>query len=109
MQIAILDATGQQQTVLVKSIEAPVDHSGAIQETGVSQLLIDANLLRSGWVMQNRSNNPMFVNDLGNASVAAGSFSVPAGGFFPPAGYPVTTGAIQITGTIGDTYTAREW
>ena len=109
MLVNILDGNGAAQKVILKGQEAPIDHSGAISVTGVAQQMLAANVLRSGWVMQNLGANPMRVNDLGTATVGAGSFQVAVGAFFPPEGYPVSTGAVSILGTATDVYSVREW
>ena len=111
MLVQILDATGTQQQVIIPAQEAAVDRSGQIASTGVSQILAAANVLRSGFRMQNKSSvNPMYVDDLGAASSTGNqSFTVLPGAFFPPESYPVTTNAINVLGTAGDIFAAREW
>lgn len=109
MLLSVLDGNGIPQTILASAQEAQTDWSAAIVATGVSQVLMPANLLRSGWLIQNRSSNVMHVNDLGTATTVGGSFSVPSGGIFPPPNFPITTGQVSIVGTIGDVFTAREW
>jgi hypothetical protein len=109
MLMKIIDALGVQQTIIAPSQESSLDHSGSIAATGVSQLLLAANVFRSGWFIQNKGANPMYLNDLGVASVGAGSFVVAPGNSFPPPNYPMVTGAINILGSIGDTFVVREW
>jgi hypothetical protein len=109
MQLKVVDGAGSQQTLVSRGLESLVDHSTNIVATGISQMLLAANVTRSGWMAQNTSLHTLYWNDTGAASSGAGSFQVPAGTFFPPAGYPVSTGAINITGTTGDTYTIKEW
>ena len=109
MLLNILDGQSILQRVLARAQESVSDHSGAIVATGVSQPMLAANPLRAGWVMQNLSSNPMYINDLGFATVGSGSFSVPPGGAFPAYGYPLSTSAISIVGTAADAYTCREW
>lgn len=113
MLINVLDAAGIAQKLIVHGQEAPLDHSGVIAATAVAQTALAANSLRSGYVIQNRGAAAMYVNDLGAATVAvganAGSFAIQPGAFFPPVGYPVTTGAISIIGTINDGFAVREW
>lgn len=111
MLLKVIDALGMAQTIIVHGQEAVVDHSGTLTVTGDSELLMDANATRSGWQMQNISGAVMWVNESGGSAVPAteGSWQVPVGGVFPPAGFPVTTGQIHISGTIGSQYTAREW
>ncbi len=94
---------------MTPSQEAVLDRSGSIASTGIAQTLLAANTLRSGWLMQNRGSNVMYVNDLGTAVVGAGSFQVSPGAFFPPQGFPLFTGAVSILGTATDIFTVREW
>ena len=109
MRLLVVDANGQKQTVLSGGLEAVVDHSAAILVTGNSQIAIAANPLRSGYVLQNVSNKDMWINEVATATVDSGSFKFVAGSFFPPQGFPITTGDINIVGTAGDHFVAREW
>ncbi len=109
MLLNVLDSAGVAQKVIVASQEAIVDHSGSIASTGVAQTAIAANALRSGFFIQNKGANPMYVNELGAATNGAGSFTIAPGASFPPAGYPISTGALSILGTAADIFTAREW
>lgn len=113
MLINVLDSAGVAQKVIMHGQEAALDHSGVIAATAVAQTVLAANTLRSGYVIQNRGVAVMYVNDLGTAAAAvgvnAGSFAIQPGAFFPPDGYPVTTGAISIVGTINDGFAVREW
>ena len=109
MLLNVLDSAGVTQKIIVASQEAVVDKSGSIASTGVAQVAIAANLLRSGFFIQNKGANPMYVNELGDATADAGSFTIAPGASFPPAGYPVSTGAISILGTAADVFSAREW
>ena len=109
MLLKITDQTGTTQTIVAKAQEAVVDASGTIVATGTAQTLLAASSTRSGWVMQNRGVNPMYVNELAAATTGAGSFIVQPGAIFPPTGYPVSTGAISVLGTAADAYTVRAW
>ncbi len=113
MLINVLDAAGVSQKLTVHGQEAAVDHSGIITATGTAQVALAANALRSGYFIQNRGVNPMYVNELGTAVVAvstnAGSVAIAPGSTFPPLGYPLSTGAISIIGTINDSFVVREW
>lgn len=109
MKLNVLDASGLPQQIIVQGLEATADKSGSIAATGVSQLCIAANSLRSGFIIQNKGSNPMYVNDLGAATVGASSFTIAPGAFFPPPGYPMTGNAVNIIGTVSDVYSAREW
>ena len=108
MQLKVIDGLGIQQTIVAKGLEIPIDHSGTIAATGVSQTLLAPNLSRSGWHGQNTSAHTLYWNDTGAASSGAGSYQVVAGAFFPPVDYLISTGAISITGTVGDTFTIKE-
>lgn len=109
MLINVLDATGISQSLIVAGQEAVVDKSGSIVATGVAQIALDANANRTGFIIQNISNHTIYLNDKGAATNTTGSFQLAQGQVFPPFGYPVTTGAISVMGTMGDTFTAREW
>lgn len=109
MLLNVLDSAGVAQKVVVAGQEAVVDRSGSIALSDVAQTAIAANVYRSGFFIQNKGANPMYINELGTATAVGGSITIPAGASFPPAGYPVSTGAISILGTAGDIYTAREW
>jgi len=109
MQLSILDGSNVTQTILTKGIEAISNQSGTITATGVSQTLLSANLLRSGWILQNCGSNDMIVNDVGMASIDAGGFIVSPMSFFPPCPYPITSNAIMIAGTQGDAFSVREF
>ena len=90
-----------------------IDQSGKITATAVVQVALAANKSRSGYLIQNRGDSAMYVNDLGTAGVAVdsdnGSFMIQPGAFFPPIGYPISVGEISIIGTIGNGFTVREW
>lgn len=113
MLLKVTDQAGVTQTIVASAQEAVVDDSGTIVATGTAQTLLAANVLRSGWVMQNRGVNPMYVNEIATAATAVsandGSFIVQPGAFFPPVGYPLSTGAVSVLGTIGDAYVVRAW
>jgi hypothetical protein len=109
MLLRILDANAQPQTIVTPAQEAVVDHSGEIAATSYSQMAMDANALRSGWIMQNIGSSVIYVSELGPADTLPGTFRVDPGAFFPPSGFPLTTGAIHVNGTTGNGYTMREW
>lgn len=109
MKLNVLDASGVPQQLLAKGLEAITDKSGTLAATGVSQVVIVANSFRSGFLIQNRSLNPMHINDLGAATVGTSSFTLAPGEYFPPANYPITVNAISILGTASDIFSAREW
>jgi hypothetical protein len=110
MLLKVIDAQGNPQTIVTAAQEAVVDHSGTITTTGLSQLLLAPNALRSGWCLQNTGTSVLWCNPLGGDAVAgAGSLSVPVGGMFPPAGFPLTAAQINVIGTAGSSFTALEW
>lgn len=108
MLIKAIDGLGVLQNMIVSGQESVTDRSGSITATATSQEMFAANAIRSGWVMQNLSVNPMHVNEDADAAVGVG-FIVPANGFFPPAGFPVTTKKWNVLGTAGDKFTCKEW
>lgn len=113
MLLQVIDGQGILQTVIATGQETVVDHSGSLDSSAAQELLAE-NESRSGWFIQNRGTNPMYLNELGedaSATVAAdsGSIKLAAGESFPPAGYPVTTAAISIIGTVDDDFICREW
>jgi hypothetical protein len=109
MLIEVRDAAGNPQYVAVQSVATPTDRSGSIAATAVSQTLMAANSLRSGWLVQNTSADAMTLNDLGTDATQPNSFILAPGQSFPPPRYPITQGAITIAGQAGDTFVAREW
>lgn len=109
MLMIVLDGQQQQQTVIVKGQELSSDRSGSISSTGASELLLDANASRSGWIIQNLGDDPLHINEIGAAAEGSGSFVVAPGAFFPPSNFPVTTGVVSIMGITGTAYTVREW
>ena len=109
MLLNVIDGLGTTQKILAPAQEAVADHSGTIGSTGVAQVALVANLLRSGFFLQNLSSSNLFVNDTGTATTGAGSILIAPGTSFPLHGYPVVTGAISILGTVGAAFTVREW
>lgn len=109
MKLNVLDASGIAQQILTPGLESSTDNSGTITATGVAQTVLASNSARSGYIIQNRGSNPMYVNEKGAATVGAGSFVIAPGDFFPPSNFPITTGAISIIGTISEIFTVREW
>ena len=109
MLLTIKDSAGATHTIIVQAQDGITDHSGAIDATGASQPVMPENLQRSGFYFQNTSSHNMTVNELGNDATAPGAWVIPPNGSFPPSGYPVSTNAINVAGTMGDTYIAREW
>ena len=109
MLLKILDALGIQQVATVRAQEAVTDRSGTITETGVAQVAVEANVLRSGWLLQNRGGSVIYLNERASATTGGSSFAIRPGEIFPPENFPLTTGAISVLGTAGDAYTLREW
>lgn len=107
MLLNVVDSGGFTQKIVVAGQEAIVDKSGSIAVTGVAQNVSVANANRSGFFFQNIGANVMYLNDLGAATTS--TFVVPVNGTFPPHGYPVSTGAWSVLGTVGDKFVAREW
>jgi hypothetical protein len=110
MLLKVIDASGATQTVITKGQESPVDHSGIIANTGQSQLLMDANNFRSGFLFQNVGANPMWLNDTGaDANTQFGNWLVAPGESVSSENFPVSTLKWTIRGTVNDGFTMREW
>lgn len=115
MLLNVLDSAGIAQKLSVRSQEAIADKSGIIAATGVSQTAIDANALRSGWLIENVGSNPMYVNELGvdaASAVATGSGSIkiaPGEMISSVDKLALSIAKISILGTLNETYVAREW
>lgn len=109
MLLKVIDGGSVSQTILSRAQESVLDHSGLVAVTAVSQVVLPANAFRSGFFIQNLSQRPMFINELGNALAGPGSYQLAPGASFPPAGYPVSIGAVSVLGTATDGFTAREW
>ena len=108
MLLIIRDGMGNVQTVTAQSTGTPTDRSGTIAGA-TSQPLMAANPLRSGYLFQNTGANPMTISEIGSDATLLNSFVVGAGQMFPPVGYVISQTAINVAGTAGDTYVAREW
>lgn len=109
MLLQILDGDGFPQTVIWQSQQTPTDRSGTIASTGVSQPVMESNTNRSGFLFQNLGASPMSLSEIGADATAPGAVVVYPGDTFPPRGYPVPTTAVNVAGTAGEAYTAREW
>lgn len=111
MLLNVLDAAKTLRTICAQSQDSPTNRSGTITAAGASQVLMAANANRSGWFVQNTGQNiTIRVNDLAGDPADANSVILLYGQTFPPPGYPVTVGAINITGDVtGSPYSAREW
>ena len=108
MLLTIRDGQGNVQIVTAQSTGTPTDRSGTLA-AATSQPVMAANALRSGYLIQNTGANPMTISEIGADATLAGAFVLGAGQMFPPVGYIISQTAINIAGTQGDTYTAREW
>jgi hypothetical protein len=109
MLLQIKDGAGATHTIIVQAQDTVNDRSGAIDADAVSQTVMAANLNRSGFYFQNVSTHNMTLNELGIDATATGAWVIPPNGTFPPPGYPVSTDAINVAGTLGDVFIAREW
>jgi len=110
MRLAILDANSLAQNILTRGQEAIIDASGTIAATSVAQTIAAASSTRSGFFLMNLGTHNMGLNDLGAATLGAGSIILaPGASISAPANYPVSTGALSLAGTIGDGYTLRIW
>lgn len=110
MLLKVLDGQGQAQTIITAGQETIADRSASIIAAD-AQNVMEENDSRSGYYFKNpEGNDDMYINDVAEAYAdASQNFKVPAGGSWPPPGYPVTTRAISVIGTIGQDFIAREW
>lgn len=109
MLLSVIDGAGLAQTVIAQSQAAATDRSGSIATSATSQALMAANANRSGWFVQNISDEALMIGDLGTDATLAGAITLYPGNTFPSPGYPVTVTAINIAGTAGKSFVAREW
>lgn len=110
MLIQITDANNVTQTAVINTQEAVYDRSGTLSSTNVSQLAVSANSNRSGLFIQNVGSHNIWFNELGTAAQSAGSVLLqPGQSVSTNSGYPLSTGAINVIGTSGDSFTIREW
>lgn len=108
MFVKILDADGNPRLVIMNGPGPATDMSGVILVGDQTQVVAPANPVRSGWFFQNISNNPMLLNDLGDAS-EGDSVQIGPGESWPPQNYPPSPGAISVAGQEGDKFIYREW
>ena len=110
MLIQITDANNVTQTAVINTQEAVYDRSGTLASTNVSQQAVAANSNRSGFFIQNLGSHNLWFNELGLATETAGSVLLPPNASISTtSGYPLSTGAINVIGTVGDSFTIREW
>lgn len=108
MDLRVLDGEGNLQTIVVLGPATVVNHDGALPNDEGFQV-IDENDDRQGWLFYNAGEDDMWVSDTGTASDTGDSFKVSPGEYWPPAGYPSGTGPLNVKGTNGAKYLAREW
>lgn len=110
MLIQITDANNVTQSAVINTQEAVYDRSGTLSGTNVPQVTVSANANRSGLFIQNVGSHNIWFNELGAASQSAGSVLLaPGASISTTSGYPLSTGAISMIGTSGDSFTVREW
>jgi len=111
MLLIVVDANGNQQTIVAQNQGAAQDYSGTIGPASGDddQVVAPANANRAGCYFQNHGAHNMTVSELGDASAALGPFLVPPGQAWPPAGYPVPASAVRVAGTLGEVFLYREW
>ena len=111
MLLSVLDKDSAAQVIITNAQEANVDHSGSIAATGVSQEAVAANSLRSGLFIQNLSETyPLYFNVGVDAVSGAGSIKIlPGERMHFPNEFPISTGAVNILGTVSESFTIKEW
>jgi hypothetical protein len=87
----------------------PVNRSSTITAGGTAKVLAAANTSRKGFEIQNQSAGPLYVNELGTATLDQNSLKIEAGAFWEWPG-KIPTSALSIIGaTTGQAFYAREW
>lgn len=87
------------------------DGSGTITAGGVAQDLFGGTIPANGYMVQNLSANPLYVNELAVASAGAGSILIPASGsmWITPQIWKPDAAISIFGGTTGQAFTARRW
>lgn len=112
MLLEVLDANGNARTIITNGQETVVDQSGVFVEGAVFQEAMAANDERSGFFFQNRSGEPMYIQEsLEQPTTNDDAVEVLPGDSFPLPGvpYPVTTLPIWVAGQAEGKYVAKEW
>ena len=87
-----------------------VSRSGTVTAGGNAQVLMASNGTRRGFVVQNNSSAPLYINGLGAATSDGLSLTIAAGALYESSVQHVGTGAISILGaTTGQAFYAREY
>jgi hypothetical protein len=120
--LKVVDANGAPQNVCVAAPGQATDASGVISANlplggpFTYQQVIAApatGVVRSGWFVVNRSADLMYVTEDGSVPGAGNptSIAVYPGQMFPPpgVGYPVSQNPVYLTGTAGDSFSAKVW
>lgn len=91
--------------------EVLTDRSGTVTLGGTAQTLMAANANRRGFLVQNNSAGPLWINELGGAAVQAQpSVQIPTGQTYVSQPNASTATAVSIVGaTTAQAFTAREW
>lgn len=117
----VVDANGAPQLVSVPQPGTAVDASGVITANLPSgagpftyQQLLPAIVAptRGGWFIRNKGVGQMRLSEDGtDPSTSSTAVTVFPGEVFPPpgVGYPITQGAIYLSGTPGDLFSCKVW
>lgn len=90
---------------------APINRSGTVTLGGTAQQLMAANLVRRGFMLQNISAGPLWINELGATAVQGQpSIQVAAGATYTSPPNATSPAAVSIIGaTTAQAFVAREW
>lgn len=87
-----------------------VDRSGSVTTGGVAQNVVGTNIGRSGFWIQNLSNNDLWINDLTTATGASPDLKLVSGALYESPIHCAPTTAVSVYGaTTGQSFAAREW
>ena len=122
MILTVIDGNGAPQQVAVAAPGTATDSSGAVAANlpppgpFTYQQLLPAvaagSAPRGGWFVVNNSTDVMKVTEDGtDPSSSATAVTVYPGQMFPPPGvaYPITQGAVNLSGTAGDKFSSKVW
>lgn len=100
--VGVNSAAGNQATF--------TDRSWTITTGGVAQQLMASNASRTGFYVQNTSDDDLWISDVGTASAGGASILIPSGMIYESMAHAVPTTAISIYGaTTGQSFAAREF
>jgi hypothetical protein len=105
-----IDDTNPVKVAVQPTTSVWIDRSGVIATGGTAQTVAAALANRHGFWLQNISDEPLWLSDVGTAGPDASSMMIPAGALYEMPAQGVTAAALSIWGaTAGQRFVAREW